>query len=196
MIRKAKREGKAADYYLLQGAEAPTASGIAALKAMAPDAAFALTSVAPSPSEREILWLARGDAERAQTVDRAAMAAAAVGVSIRWDDLQPGEGPGDVEAFCSDEGHCVLDDLRGEPHLLAAHRVGEAFASLGHSAAVVTDRLHGVILALLAGRSVAALDVKNRKVSRFVDTWLRGGGCAAVYASPAEALGAALALVG
>ena len=41
MIRKAKREGKAEEYYLLQGAEAPTASGIAALKAMAPDAAFA-----------------------------------------------------------------------------------------------------------------------------------------------------------
>ena len=111
--------------------------------------------------------------------------------------LQPGEGPGAVEAFCSDEGHCVLDDLRGEPHLLAAHRVGEAFASFGHSAAVVTDRLHGVILALLAGRPVAALDVRNRKVSRFVDTWLRDAPrCAAVYASPAEALGAALALVG
>ena len=39
-------------------------------------------------------------------------------------------------------------------------------------------------------------NVRNRKVSRFVDTWLRGQGCAAVYASPAEALGAALALVG
>ena len=105
--------------------------------------------------------------------------------------------PGDVEAFCSDEGHCVLDDLRGEPHLLAAHRVDEAFASFGHSAAVVPDRLHGVILALLAGRPVAALDVRNRKVSRFVDTWLRDAPrCAAVYASPAEALGAALALVG
>ena len=172
--------------------------GVFCQAALAPDAAFALTSVAPSPSEREILWLARGDAERAQTVDRAAMAAAAAGVSIRWDDLQPGEGPGDVEAFCSDEGHCVLDDLLGEPHLLSAHRVGEAFASLGHSAAVVTDRLHGVILALLAGRPVAALDVRNRKVSRFVDTWLRDAprSCAAVYASPAEALGAALALVG
>ena len=171
--------------------------GVFCQAALAPDAAFALTSVAPSPSEREVLWLARGDAERAQTVDRAAMAAAAADVSIRWDDLQPGEGPGDVEAFCSDEGHCVLDDLLGEPHLLAAHRVGEAFASLGHSAAVVTDRLHGVILALLAGRPVAALDVRNRKVSRFVDTWLRDAPrCAAVYASPAEALGAALALVG
>ena len=56
---------------------------------------------------------------------------------------------------------------------------------------------HAVFAAKLAGRPGAALDVRNRKVSRFVDTWRRDAPrCAAVYASPAEALGAALALVG
>ena len=40
MVRKAKREGKAADFYLLQGAAAPTADEVRELKEMEPAAAW------------------------------------------------------------------------------------------------------------------------------------------------------------
>lgn len=164
--------------------------------ALAPDAAFALTFTGAPPARPEILFLTRSDGERAHAVDRSSAAAQAGSIAVRWDDLQPTEGAGDVEAFCADNGHCVLDDLQGESHLLAAHRVDAAFASFGASRAVVTDRLHGVILAILANRYVAALDVRNRKVSRFVDTWLRDAPqCVSMHTSPAAALGAALGVL-
>jgi pyruvyl transferase EpsO len=39
---------------------------------------------------------------------------------------------------------------------------------------LVTDRLHGMLLALHAGRKVVAVDNSNRKLSAYHATWLAG----------------------
>ena len=59
---------------------------------------------------------------------------------LTFDDLQPTEGPNDVEAFCHESGHCVLDDLAKKPELLAAQRTLQAFETFAPASVVVTDR--------------------------------------------------------
>ncbi|KAH8097672.1 polysaccharide pyruvyl transferase [Aureococcus anophagefferens] len=100
------------------------------------------------------------------------------GVKLVFDDLQPHEGPMDVEVFCATNGHCVLEAHQGAPHLLAAERSQRASNAVGAGDVVITDRLHGVIIATLLGRPAVALDTTNRKVSRFARTWLVPDGAA------------------
>ncbi|KAH8058155.1 polysaccharide pyruvyl transferase [Aureococcus anophagefferens] len=50
--------------------------------------------------------------------------------------------------------------------------------AVGAGDVVITDRLHGVIIATLLGRPAVALDTTNRKVSRFARTWLVPDGAA------------------
>ena len=129
-----------------------------------------------------VAWIARGDSEKrgAGARDRDALKAFALqnGVRLVFDDLQPHEGPMDVEVFCATNGHCVLEAHQGAPHLLAAERSQRASNAVGAGDVVITDRLHGVIIATLLGRPAVALDTTNRKVSRFARTWLVPDGAA------------------
>ena len=129
-----------------------------------------------------VAWIARGDSEKrgAGARDRDALKASALqnGVRLVFDDLQPHEGPMDVEVFCATNGHCVLEAHQGAPHLLAAERSQRASNAVGAGDVVITDRLHGVIIATLLGRPAVALDTTNRKVSRFARTWLVPNGAA------------------
>ncbi|KAH8072132.1 polysaccharide pyruvyl transferase [Aureococcus anophagefferens] len=66
-----------------------------------------------------VAWIARGDSEKrgSGARDRAALKAFALrnGVKLVFDDLQPHEGPMDVEVFCATNGHCVLEAHQGAP---------------------------------------------------------------------------------
>ena len=55
---------------------------------------------------------------------------------------------------------------------IARKRLERGRKILGNAEIVVTDRLHGMILALLAGKKVVALDNSNFKLSRYSQIWL------------------------
>lgn len=38
---------------------------------------------------------------------------------------------------------------------------------------IITDRLHGMLLSLLIGRTVLAIDNNNKKISHYIQTWLK-----------------------
>jgi exopolysaccharide biosynthesis predicted pyruvyltransferase EpsI len=54
---------------------------------------------------------------------------------------------------------------------LASERLGRGIASINTSNVVISDRLHGVILAYLIGKKVYAIDNLNGKVHNYVETW-------------------------
>jgi pyruvyl transferase EpsO len=57
----------------------------------------------------------------------------------------------------------------------AEQRVERGCLLLGAGRTVVTDRLHGVLLALHLGRRVIAVDNNYGKLSSYLDTWLTDG---------------------
>jgi pyruvyl transferase EpsO len=56
--------------------------------------------------------------------------------------------------------------------MLCALRVRRGLNLLSEGEVVVSDRLHGVILGLLAGIPVVAIDNRIGKLSAFIRTWL------------------------
>ena len=58
--------------------------------------------------------------------------------------------------------------------VLARERLRRGALLLGAARVVVTDRLHAVLLALLMGRRVVALDNFYGKIRRYSATWLSG----------------------
>jgi exopolysaccharide biosynthesis predicted pyruvyltransferase EpsI len=123
---------------------------------LCPDAAFGLRKlerdVEPSAS---VVWLARTDGERSVDV---------VGLTtvdwIRDDPL--------------DRVVHHLPLLRTQRReQLAWRRLQRGKRLLSRGRVVVTDRLHGHILALLLGIPHVLLDTANSKMRHFVDTWTR-----------------------
>jgi pyruvyl transferase EpsO len=53
-------------------------------------------------------------------------------------------------------------------------RVNRGLAMLSRGRVVISDRLHGVLLAALAGIPVVAIDNRVGKLSAFLGTWLDG----------------------
>ena len=61
-----------------------------------------------------------------------------------------------------------------EASKMAAMRLARGLVFLAGAERIVTDRLHGVILALLIGRKVFAFDNTYGKVSSYISTWMKG----------------------
>ena len=83
------------------------------------------------------------------------------------------------------------------PHLLARHglavfelyarsRLKFGIALLGRGRSVVTDRLHGTILATLIGRPRYVFDSVDGKIKAFYETWMTGEKDAVFFESVAE----------
>ena len=56
---------------------------------------------------------------------------------------------------------------------IARKRLDRGLRIIQNSEIVVTDRLHGMLLALQAGKKVIALDNSNMKLSRYANNWLK-----------------------
>lgn len=86
---------------------------------------------------------------------------------------------------------------RVQPLLIevARRRVGRGFDILGSGRVIVTDRLHGHIMALLLGRPHVILDNTYSKIADFHRTWTEGVGAVVPADNPREALEAAASMV-
>ena len=70
----------------------------------------------------------------------------------------------------------------------ARSRLNYGIALLSSGRRVITDRLHGMILATLIGRDVIAFDSLDSKVRSFHETWLRGSPSTRFAQSSGEAI--------
>lgn len=169
-----------------------TATHDLALDAMlCPDLALGLGPHATSrPRRRRILWLSRNDAWR-----RHAPAAPAADLVVSdWAAERPSIRRTWVRVLSSwirrggARGTSVRTALSSAYDPLATWRVGRGFAQLSREAVLVTDRLHGHILAMLTGTPHVLLDDDTGKVRAFHETWTRGVEGVAWADDPAQAL--------
>ncbi|MGP7795132.1 polysaccharide pyruvyl transferase family protein [Sphingomonas sp. CLY1604] len=140
---------------------------VGAHAALAPDSAFALGPQPRSAADRPLLALLRTDAER--VADRAGPPAEAAPVDWLEDD----------------------EPLPDDRLQRAAARVARGLALLSRGERIVTDRLHGHILALLLGIPHVVLDNSYGKVGAYIDAWTAGSPLVARAASWAEVADAA-----
>ena len=161
---------------------------------LAPDAAFAM-DMADCPratAPQGILALLRADKERrADAAEGRALLAAAGARIVDWG------GPGKLrrraeKAFV---GLGLVLPFRAAQGLrragfdaMAAARVAWGFARIDAAAVLVTDRLHGHILASLLGKPHVVIDNSYGKIGRFIDAWGQDGATwrARDYAEAAE----------
>jgi len=155
---------------------------------LCPDMAFALAAPAPTPASGPVLWLARGDGESAAPPP----APPAGFARSDWVDEPPGTA---ARLLARLRRHLSRRPRASRPLLplfarlqrsAARARVHHAFAVLRDARAVATDRLHGHVLCLLLGIPHFLVDTKDRKISRFVETWTSG--TAPICATHEEAL--------
>jgi exopolysaccharide biosynthesis predicted pyruvyltransferase EpsI len=163
---------------------------------LCPDSAFCLGALGRRGEGRGVLWLARADDEARR--DGAAIgpggtagAAGEVGAGgpvvpegVRrsdWPSLPAAwrrrrllsRGLSFATSSAPPVGARLWRPASGLFDRLAAERVAAGSALLSSAGAVVTDRLHGHILALLCGVPHVLTDNRTGKVRRFHDAWTR-----------------------
>ncbi len=130
---------------------------------LAPDPAHAVTLKAPAPMTAET-WLLRRDQER-DDEDAADVA----GDRFDWVDigrLRLLNRLGKLGLVLAPASACIAVMDR-----TAKLKVTAAVNRLAIGERVVTDRLHGMILAQMIGRDVAVRDNATGKVSAYLETW-------------------------
>ena len=160
---------------------------------LCPDSAFCLGRLGRAGEGRGVLWLARADDE-----------ARADGATVAGDGVRRSDWPSlpaawrrrrllsrglsfatssapPVGARLWRPASALFDRLAGE-------RVAAGRALLCSAGAVVTDRLHGHILALLCGVPHVLTDSRTGKVRRFHDAWTRDAALVRWADDPREAL--------
>jgi exopolysaccharide biosynthesis predicted pyruvyltransferase EpsI len=155
---------------------------------LVPDMALALRDIRRrrTPPTAEIMWLLRRDSEAADRALRRAVVQEGPGPVCDW--TRPGfrRSP----AIWAGYAHgCCLSWLLRTPQgrrrdsevrirrrfeALTRLRMELAFRILSEGRVLVTDRLHGHILALLLGVPHVCLDNRNGKVREFHATWTAG----------------------
>jgi exopolysaccharide biosynthesis predicted pyruvyltransferase EpsI len=145
---------------------------------LVPDSAFGLPNSSPRPRGTGIRWLRREDHER--RVLRKGPDDFNV-PAFDWPDLDGKEerirrfflgltgrldGHGEIAALASPL-------LRKSYSAFAQRRVDRAYAEFDDVSVLITERLHGLILAFQAGVPVVALDNLSGKLGSFISTWLR-----------------------
>jgi pyruvyl transferase EpsO len=180
---------------------------------LVPDAALQLHRLRRPVAPRvDVLWQHRSDGEQLRpAMEPAALMDPAVSLEVRdWlgsldDDEEPRTWLEAAATTAEDRISDALADGRGRrwaPHVLrrayprmARHwtRRGVRMLSLGR--VVVTDRLHGHLLALMAGIPHVALDNSTGKVHDTLDAWTGDHPHVVRATTPEEAAQAALTLV-
>ena len=164
---------------------------------LVPDLAFALgAQPAPPPPRERVLWLLRRDHEAVS----GSGAGRDADVARDWEDVFTAE-PGRARRIRAEElGYRALRRVVGvvpQAHAgalfplasarrLAAARVDAAYALLAQAECVVTDRLHGHLLATLVGRPSVVCDNRFGKVRSFFETWTQSLPGTAWADTPAE----------
>lgn len=173
----------------------------AAAAALCPDMAFALGPLArPVQPDLDLLVLSRTDAERtAAALDAGGAARALVtdwtvegprdaGYSRVWERLQYQSWRfGRRLNRSTPQNMLALDALGLVYEWLARDRARFGRHLLSRGRVVVTDRLHGHVLALLLGIPNVVLDTGYGKISRFVEAWTAPAAQSRVARDPAQA---------
>ena len=142
---------------------------------LCPDMAFALGPQSPSDSEVDCVWLARTDKE-------SAFASADIPSDVWREDWTA-----EQETELQSERWGLLRRLVGSEtpdeealksfshvnDVLAGARLSRGLALLSKGRGIVTDRLHGHILAMLLGRPHVLVDNTYGKNRTFYETWTR-----------------------
>ena len=149
---------------------------------LCPDLAFGLGPIPRTSSPtQDIVWLRRSDRESSDT---SSGSRTIDGVSpVDWAMASPREAMrGRRGALLLRLNGVLTRGTQRSPSLwrllaatyepLALARLAYGCEMLGKGRVVVTDRLHGVVLSLLLGIPVVAVDNINHKVMSFVSTWL------------------------
>jgi pyruvyl transferase EpsO len=166
---------------------------------LCPDMSFALGPLAPPrPPVRDIVWLARSDVE---------------GRGLPVPSLAAGEERIDWlterTTLLRRLSQARANQIGRHPRLLggtgqlgvrlydaeARQRLERGRALLARGRVVITDRLHGHVLALLAGQPHVISDTTTGKVGDFFATWTKDSPLTTWAETPAEALERARALV-
>jgi pyruvyl transferase EpsO len=172
---------------------------------LAPDLAFGHGPICrPVQPSVDTLWLRRSDREAARaSID----AAASQGIEqLDWLEVPWQEALGDRVGLDLVRTQTALRRaMQSDPALwpslartfapLARRRFHFGCRLLARGRVVVTDRLHGVILAVLMGIPTVAVDNANGKVGSFIRTWLDGVVGLRMAADHAEALAMARAYI-
>lgn len=138
---------------------------------LAPDMAFSMGPLAsPTPARRDVTYLVRTDQEA--SADRGAVKVPGGIDALVTDWITDGKAPALSERVRAAIAR-RLDRRSAEARFRA---VAEAerrrgLALLGAGRAVVTDRLHGHILALLLGLPQIVVDNSYGKIGGFMDAW-------------------------
>ena len=164
---------------------------------LTPDAAFALGVLKrPCAPTAKFIYLRRTDEEAAPLPrDAAHDPECDVPDSIDWLD------PSGVERLLSrQDGRMSKLNRLGVPgRFLYSHyldslcraRLRRGLGLLSRGEVVISDRLHAMILSILAGIPFVALDNRVGKLSSYIETWLSGYGRIRLVSTFAEALNAA-----
>jgi pyruvyl transferase EpsO len=131
---------------------------------LAPDAAFQIGPVRPGMARTDVLALLRTDDERV-----GAMGEPPAGVQIE-DWLGENRMAGRATALAG----LALGGRKGRYAAVAEARVRRGLRQLGAGRAIITDRLHGHVLATLLGRPQALLDNSYGKLGRFLEAFSGG----------------------
>ena len=165
---------------------------------LCPDMAFGLGPLTrPVAASQDVLWLQRTDSESASP---GSARFTADGVEpVDWLDASPEQAVGYGEGVWLLHANRLLTrwtirrpwlwpQLARTFEPLAQRRLLFGCRLLAMGRVVVTDRLHGVVIAFLMGIPVIAVDTTNHKVSSFINTWLRGAPGVRLAHSHEEAL--------
>jgi exopolysaccharide biosynthesis predicted pyruvyltransferase EpsI len=156
---------------------------------LAPDMAFGLPDLRPrrQAPATEVLWLLRRDLEASERTRRREVVREAPGAVRDWPRTVLGDPGAHRSAYA--RAHWTSWRLQRAPRALlrgreawiersferlADLRMEIAFRVLSTARVVVTDRLHGHILALLLGIPHVCLDTRNGKVRQLYETWTAG----------------------
>ena len=142
---------------------------------LAPDMAFGMGAVFKYfPPALDVIWINRGDKERSM--------------------VSKPKFPGHVKyivadwlRFGSPSGDCRIDNSYMKTH--------NGFLFLQRAKVVVTDRLHGYILATLLDIPTVMIDNKLKKLTNLRNTWTAGKDNAVVATNTEDAVKKALALL-
>jgi exopolysaccharide biosynthesis predicted pyruvyltransferase EpsI len=192
------------DLHLLLRDEASLAFArerFAAASALCPDFAFGLGPLArPAEPDLDLLVLSRTDAERtAEALDGGGAARAFVtdwtvegpqdtGYSKTWERLQHHSWHfGRRLNRPTPQTTLALDGLGVVYEWLARDRARFGKALLSRGRVVLTDRLHGHVLALLLGIPNVVLDTGYGKIARFVEAWTAEPAASRIAQTPEDA---------
>ncbi|MBL9085520.1 MAG: polysaccharide pyruvyl transferase family protein [Planctomycetia bacterium] len=146
---------------------------------LAPDLAFFLGALPAAAATRDVVWLLRTDQESTRVTPARTLGPSPEPTSIDWPApralrrrlrrltarslaLVGGRAPRRRAAIARWDAQEAADRLEAGCALLASARV------------VVTDRLHGSLLAMLLGRPVVVLPDRHGKLRSFHHTWTSG----------------------